>query len=658
MVAPAPQSPPLTQAQPKVAQVVGQICKRLIDSGRDSRKHFLKTGREIMRYGYAPDYDFEYQKINPNAFFRAKVALTAEAFSVIGPYLFPQVPTRVLEPRKTVDENALRRMEIVSGLVNYTPKETGLRDDCRRAIVEAIGYGRGVMWVGRDEKTGLVYSMYDSVRNLITDPNARVKRERKWVGRRRCRPRFEVIAEIPSARATIEKIKASEQRPTDLDGRYDWEAKDTSTDCITYYELYALTGIHNFKGGTELVKLLTPQATTDDQVKASSVEMDNSPLKYCVSEDGTLLYVTEWEVPYHIKNEFPCEELDLLDNPDSDWPVSPLAAGSGYQRAINWLVTMMMGKYRFTARTFGALSRAGGMSQKDKDKVLIGGDIEMLEITTNGSETKSLKDYISEFQFSQDYLVHGMKFLEMLEDKFQKATGLYEILYAGDTSRQMRSAQEAQLKERTSKTRIDDHKDRVAEWQARLSRKEALAWRFLADRNDVADILGEQAGADWGFLVKPENMDVQKWIQENIQAGMPPDQAIEQAQQQMSQAVDINAWSKEIDYSIEVGSMRRRDVDTKIDALKEMMNQAVPTQLQSVDPAERALAYFAMADYYDVVGVDREIVEMYKQKGAQLKQMGDMQAQMLMQQTQMQMMMGPQQPPIAGPGAQPQRAAQ
>lgn len=642
--------------QPDVARVVGQICKRLIDSGRDARKPFLSRGREIMRYGYAPDHNFEYQKLNPNAFFRAKVSLTAEAFAVIGPYLFPQVPTRVLEPRKDVDENALRRMEIVSGLVNYTPKETGLRDDCRRAIVEALGYGRGVMWIGRDEKTGLVYSMYDSVRNLITDPNARVKRERKWVARRRCRPRFEVIAEIPQARAAIDKIKPSEQRPSDVDGRYDWEAKDTSTDCITYWELYALTGIHNFKGGAELVKLLSPGAVTTEQAKQASVEIDNAPLKYCVTEDGTLLYASEWEVPYHETNDFPCEELDLLDNPDSDWPVSPLDAGIGYQRAINWLVTMMMGKYRFTARTFGALSRASGMSQKDKDKVLIGGDIEMLEITTNGSETKTLKDYISEFQFSQDYLVHGMSFLEMLEDKFQKATGLYEILYAGDTSRQMRSAQEAQLKERTSKTRIDDNKDRVAEWQSRLARKEALAWRFLADRNDVGAILGEQAAADWGFLVKPENMDVQQWIMENVQAGMPMEMAIQQAQEQMAQAVDLDAWRKEIDYSIEVGSMRRRDIDTKIDALKEMMNQAVPTQLQSVDPGVQALAYFSMADYYDAVGVDRKLVDMYKAKAMQLQELGAMQAQMMQQQAQMQMMMG-QQAPIAGPGAQQEATA-
>jgi hypothetical protein len=621
----------ISPKQNTVAGVLGSISKRLIDAGKGSRKRFLKDGLEVMRYGYAPDYNFEYQTIAPKAFFKAKAALTAEAFAVIGPYLFPQTPVRVLEPR-SLDPAVVRRTDILSQLLNYTPKEMDLRTQCRRAIIDAIGYGRGVVWTGRDAKTGLVYSMWDSVRNLITDPNARVPKERNWVARKRVRPRFAVIQEIPQAREAILKLPAYANRASDGDGRYEWENQDTTTDCICYYEVWSKVGLHNFKGGVELLKLMgapPPDGTTGESPEAAgTMQADDSPLKYCVAEDGTLLYVSEWEVPFYEDDLFPVTELDFLENPDSDWPISPLAQALGYQRAINWLITLMMGKYRFTSRTFGALARASGLSPKDKDKVLIGGDIEMLEITTNGSETRKLSDYISEFQFSQDYLAVGMQFLDMLEMKYQKASGLYEILYSGDTGRQMRSAQEAALKERTSKTRIDDMKDKVAEWQATMARKEAMASRFLYTREDVTAILGEQAGNDWGFLVKPDRLSVETWAQENVAAGMMPDEAWEAAAKQYQQAVSLDSWRKEIDYSIESGSMRRRDIDTKIDALREMMNQAVPTQMQSADPGERALAYDSMAEYYEAIGVDKQLVEKYRAKAAELTQQAEVMQQM------------------------------
>ncbi len=632
--------------QPRHNQIIGQIAKRLIEAGKESRKSFLVQGREIMKYGYAPDHNFEYQKQAPNTFFKAKAALTSEAFAILGPYLFPQMPVRILEPRAWASPEAMRRTEIMSQLLNYTPKEMKLRQQCRRALIEAIGFGRGVLWTGRHPRTGLVWSMYDTVRNLITDPNARVPEERNWVARKRTMPRFEAAEMWPKAKGLIMGLQANEGRPTDLDGRFDWEKQDTTTDCVTIYEIYLRTGIHNFKGGVELVKeVARAQGENVTEEQAKSVQLDNRPTKVCISETGQLISIGDWETPFHEDEEFPCTEIDFLENPDSDWGVSPLASGIGYQRAINWVLTLMMGKYRFTSRTIGALAKIGnGLSQKDKDKVLVGADIEMLELPIGGGDGRKLGDFIQEFNWSHDYLSHGMDFLRMLEEKHQKATGLYEILYSGNTGTQMRSAQEAQMKERTSKSRIDDMKDQVSEWMSTLARKEALASRFHYSRDDVGAILGPQAADEWGFLVKPDRMNMMTWAEENMAAGLPPEQAIEMAQQQMSQAVSLDQWRKETDYSIEVGSMRRRDIDTKIDALREMMNQTVPTQLQSIDPTERAMAYGTMAEFYHSIGVDKKLVDQQRQMGDQLRALG-MQAQMAGL------------PAIAGPGAEQEAMA-
>ncbi len=90
--------------------------------------------------------------------------------------------------------------------------------------------------------------------------------------------------------------------------------------------------------------------------------------------------------------------------------------------------------------------------------------------------------------------------------------------------------------------------------------------------------------------------------------------------------------------------MRRRDIDTKIDALREMMNQTVPTQLQSIDPTERAMAYGTMAEFYHSIGVDKKLVYQQRQMGDQLRALG-MQAQMAGL------------PAIAGPGAEQEAMA-
>lgn len=639
----------MNPSQDRISLLLGQIGKRVIDASKKSRKRTLETGNEIMKYGYSPDYGFEYQKKAPNAFFKAKVALTAEAFAVFGPYLFPQVPVRTVTPRPWASPEQARRGEIVAQLLNYTPGETGLRDEARRAILDAIGYGRGVHWIGRDAKSGLICSMWDSVKNFGTDPDARTKRERKFVWRRRIMPRFEAIATLPQAKAALMKEPVYEMRPTDLDGRFAWENQDTAAECICYYELYSIVGLHNYKGGSELAKALGGQSTdTGAQGGASGEqELEDRPLKYLISESGKLLAVQEWEVPFFEDGMFPCNELDLLDNPDSDWPESVLAAGLGWQRAINWLVTMLIGKFRFTSRTVGALAKNGvGVNEKDKEKLLrVGGDIDLIEIQVNG-ETRTLQNFIQQFDWNHDYLNWGMQFLELMESRFQKSTGLYDILYAGDADRQMRSAQEAQLKERNSRSRIDDMKDRVAEWMAKGARMEALASRFLLKREDVAKILGPQAGQDWGFLVAPEAKDAEQWAMQNMAAGMPVEEAVMMAQQQLAQAVSLDEWRMELDYTIEAGSMRRNDIDGQIDGLRELMNPTGAAMIQSPDPRQQAIGLDTVAELIEKLGLNQKLVAEYRDLAAQLRMPPPM--------------VGPDglPLPIPGPGSEPEPALQ
>ncbi len=124
----------------------GNILKTMIVSGRKARERFRNTGDEIARYGYAPDFGFEYHTLPKTAFFRAKVALSSEAIRVFGPYLYQTNPHRTINVRPWADDKSKQIAVIVGDYLNYTPGECDLYGHCRRAVDEAIIYGRGVAW--------------------------------------------------------------------------------------------------------------------------------------------------------------------------------------------------------------------------------------------------------------------------------------------------------------------------------------------------------------------------------------------------------------------------------------------------------------------------------------------------------------------------------
>lgn len=595
----------------------GAILSRLLKGDKKGKSRFETDFKEIARYGWGNDFGFEYQTLPKNAFFRAKVALTAQAIKVFGPYLYSNNPHRTVTPKKWASPEMQRRGEVISDYLNYTPEEAGLYQQSRRAIDEAM-CGAGVLWTGLDpNKPFLVTSVYDSVRNLVLDADAADISQMRRIWRHRIRPRSEVISEYPEAEKELKRLpKATKRLPTDacIPG----ENSTVVGDLIEYYEGYFSTGLRTYEENGELSKV---EAETGEDGQPIDLAPD-APLKYLVTEEGRLLHECEWEIPYWRDGKWPCSILGFHEYPDSAYPVSPLADALGFQKAINWIVTLLMGKYRFTSRTILALvdQNAQGVSAEDKDKVLVGSDMEAIAIKING-ENKSIKDFIQQFDWDNSYLSSGISLLREMESQFQKASGLHDILHAGQSDTQSRTATDAQVKDRNSMSRVNDMRERVAKWQSEVARKEALAARFLLTRKEIGQVLGPEAANAWGFLVKPDTAELPQLAQMLADQGMPMDQAMQLAMEKMRDAVSLDQWVAEIDYGIEADSLRRRDIDQRIDALKEMMNQTVPSLIQSPDPIDRAFAYDTMAEYHDAVGAPRSLVQMERDRATMLRSM-------------------------------------
>ncbi len=598
--------------QKEVQTKAGSILSQLLAADRKARSRFAKEGREIARYGYAPDFGFEYQTLPRGAFFKAKVALTAETIRVFGPYLYQQNPHRTASAVAWADEFTSDTTALMQDYLNYSVNEYDYYEGSRRCIDESISWGRAILLTRRHpKKPQIVASQYVSVRDFFVDGGALTWPTITRQTIRIVRPRAELLAEYPEAEQTIRSMPKAKRGDKD-DCQLDWEQQIPDiADCVEYFQTWSTVGLQRYEGGKELANLL---------MKLSG-EAPDSPLTYCFTVDGKFIHASEWEIPFYIDGDWPITPLDYYDHPDGIWPVSPLATAIGYQRAINWMVTLTMGKARFTMRTLLALvsSNGNGLGEEEKDKVLVGNDAEALTLNINGAaENADIRKYIQQFDWNNDWMNSAIKFIELMQQLYDNATGKYAILYSGQTQTQVRNASTAQMMDRNSQSRINDMRDRVVRWQSLVARKEAMGARFLLTRKDIGKIMGPDAAQRWGFLIKPEQTDINAFIQKFAASGIPLDQATMMARERMEQAVDLERWARETDYSIEADSLKKRDIDAQITGLGELMNQAVPTMLGSMDPADRAMGFQTMAQYHQAIGTPLDVVNMFRQRAQQL----------------------------------------
>ncbi len=616
-----------------ISEKKGRALKALLDASKQEKKDFNDTGEEVEAFGHKADEKAIYDSLDVQAdlWFRTTVALTAQAIDLICPYLYPANPYRCGKVRRSqfADPMVIQAREARNALMmeylNYTPNETDLYGESVRAINQSQVYGMGVVWTGYNQRKKLVHSVYDTVDNLEKDPDAATENQVNWKARKREKQRWQLADMYPKAAQTIAAMKCSKTSKANL---------GKPSDLITYYEVYMRVGLHRYvEGGLNSVDPMTGEAITPD----------DAPKKYVVSDEGKLIDEGDWETPLFLDNLWPCSELSYIEDPESIWPVSPLRAALPFQKALNWLYIFYMTKIRFCSRSlFGIMDFGDTDLPADGKKALeMMNDLPFITMRTTNDQRK-FSDVFQQLNLDpglQNFeLAHGI-----IKKEFQEHSGMYDILHYGEGDTQSRSATDTDFRRETSKTRINFRKDRVVKWQGEIARKEAQCARFLHTPEEIDNILGLGAGQIWGQIMPPAALQPQMGPMGEM---IPPN----------PMGVDFQQWILETDYSIESTSMRRHDIDTKIEALKEQMNTVVPVQLQSMDLNEKAVAYDTIAEYQEAIGGSDDIIQKNRQLADQFRQQAQM---MLMMQQQQMMMGGPPQPggPIPGPGSQqPQQA--
>lgn len=574
---------------------------------RYRHENFGEDAETNLRF-YSGPHDFVYDERllegtpfeSPGPYHRMTANLVSNMVQVFLPTLYTRNPVRVVTPRvPDIDPNVLNEwaqmelppevdpqtgqlrpvtlpnLNVTSGRIrlrsallewylNTTPNEYNLKREARRAIVDALIAGMGYLWceVQPGPLGSIVGSFWVPWSDVVLDPDEVHLRSCRWVMRRRVMPArtAEEIFGWPrhslrGRRETATRSAAVESGERTL---YDRAATERgTTDQLEFWEVYSRMGIGarlaSFETeafdlaesfGQNVYLAICPDVPVPLNLPEPIFEMDEASLHEEISRR------LEWPVPTHVRpnNPWPFAALWFHTRPDCVYPLAHVTPAIGYQRCIDWIYSYMMSRIRVASRTL--LVTPKELDQAIKDRLLHGSDMELIEIQTRHPEVVDrLVHYVQVPDVNRDIWA----VLAAVKREWELATGVTELLQAGQTPAAYRSAAEAAIKQGYAQIRPDDMATSVEEWMTCAAENEAFAAQWLLGPEDVAPIFNEQellaAGGPtpytslWGSVVRSS---------------------------------DPREIASSLEYRIEAGSIRKPNKERQIDQANELLRTLMP----------------------------------------------------------------------------------
>lgn len=513
-------------------------------------KQFSRFAREAMRF-YTGPYDFMYDSDSSGATsfvvegvrapaFRMSVNKVAELVDLFLPALYDRNPTFTttprflrlppddllgLYPRQQLEEmiaqaqqmqvpfdpiaplqapeSDIAKVRIGASLASYymnqSTKENDLKRNVRLALTEALIKGRGLVWTElQNSPSGMiVYDKYDSVDNLVIDPDAETLHDAKWIARRQYLYLRDVEDKYILPRGLIKGHRDSYNNTAKNEAANDRAAgivdRSVSYDVVEIWEVYSKIGIGGNLTGfdDDMAKKLEPFGRYSYIAVSRGVPfpLNMEPNTIKTLSEAELGERVSWPTPFYADNThgWPFVNFDFHDVPRSVWPMSHIRPAMGELKALQWVTSFMVGKIKNISRDFVVVDKT--VEDDIKDAIINGPDLTMLEVIARGN--KAVGDFVHFIQHP-DLNRSLWEVTAMLEQMFERRTGVTDLLQGTSTGKQIRSATEATMKQQASNTRPDEMADRVESAMGLLGRNHMIAARSHLAPADVAPIFGER----------------------------------------------------------------------------------------------------------------------------------------------------------------------
>lgn len=555
--------------------VVGQWLEKIKLAQQFKNRRFGPDAAEGMKFFCGP-YDWLYNRDGrskdkhfreradeesdgeiPEPKFQMTVNKVAELVQIFGPALYHKNPVRTVTPREVPlpDQELMAalgpdpaagmmlqqlmqqammargidatRAKLMSYYLNYTPDALDLKTESRWAIDEALIKGMGCLWsepYTTPAGMKLVGSFYDSVDNLVIDPDMPTLRAAKWIARRRVEPVWEAERKFNLPPGTLRGQMESQNRQGEVnsapDGDY-MRKQGATNDLIVYWEIFSKTGVGGRLTGSDGAFNEIWEALGDFcyLVVAEGHEFPlNVPPQVWDLEGsqamGQIQAMVQWHTPLWADDAWPMTPFQFHTVPGDPWPMSHIAPGMGELKFLNWAYSILAGKLRISCRDFIAILEEAG--QEIKDKILHGADYEWIPL--KGSNGKSIQEMV---QFLQHPPFNGdiWRVIDVIAEQFERRVGLTELMY-GLSSVQLRSAAEAEAKQSQTSIRPDDMANKVEDAMSEVARKEAIIVAWHLRGQDVQMVMGPVGMMLWDRFITPANpTEIMYSLEYRIEAG-------------------------------------------------------------------------------------------------------------------------------------------
>lgn len=476
-------------------QTLDDLWKKWIRRGWEAKKKFTARSAEVASY-FEGDHDafYESEAVRQWADLDDTLKITVNlAFQIRGwlaPNLYQRNPTRTVTV-KTQDSWLKAMARTIEAYLNYTPNEAKLRDESRLGIDEGLLDGRGCLYTGWNEQLGIVSSRFVSIDDVVIDPDAKRVKDAMWVAVRRWVPWWKLVDEFgDKAREAWEAAPRGgaaspldEGEGTESLSTQEREVEEGTNDLACVYDVYSKMGV-----GWRGLDVPEEFADLDDSIdfrKLTLVDGWDRPL-----------FLGRWESPIYLDDAWPLSFVDLTPTKNQLWPVSLMAAALPNQRAVNLMSTVELEKAKQYARDITAIK--GSLKEDVKDRIEHGGLNECIELNSNDpAETlNSLIQRLPPTTMSPEVRATREFHMQM----FGEVTGLLPILKGSSSEQQIRSATEADLKDKNARSRVGDLNELVEDWQSDVARAEGILVRLTLDPDEVSKFVGE---VELGWLIEP-----------------------------------------------------------------------------------------------------------------------------------------------------------
>lgn len=476
--------------------------------------------------------------------FKITIAKAFELVALFGPTLYWRNPTRLVKPRAQLSltpelfagldptgqlfqasqmQNAQQHAiddavsQLMEMYLNYTPVEQpggGLATHASQAITEALIKGRGVLWprpytMPTSDRI-LTGCFYDSVDNLLIDPDATSLSEAKWIAQRCVQPLWEIERQFGLPEGAL-KGKGSLESGNEQ-GRQvvnEWAKTDRRVgktfDLGTYYKIWSKGGVGGRLPGVGDADMMRQfDQMIGDYAYIAVMPGVPFPLN---AHTETLYGATQseiekrfrWPAPYWLDDRWPCVVLDFYKAPNSPWAIAPMAPGLGELAYLNILISQIANHIWWSCRTLIAGDAA--LDTNVEQQLRSGSDLAYLRLKLGGKKLSEVLDFVQAPTMNADV----WRIIEYVSAMFDKRVGLSELLYGANPGGvQMRSAEETATKKEMVSIRPDYMAGKVEDWMTEAADMEKLCCRWFVEAQDLQGMFGQVEQMIWSQYVTNE----------------------------------------------------------------------------------------------------------------------------------------------------------